>query len=150
MLVGSAQGGVTAAEVAAAAVLDAFVIDQVVTAGAPSAQVPRIPEHDPRAVARGPRATRWPCSARWSTRCRATGSPWSSTAARSAGTSVYVAGGRAADGATHPELRAEIERIHELPATSAADPARPGQRMSCTNSPSWVRLRHSTIGTTSP
>ena len=22
--------------------------------------------------------------------------------------------------------------------------------MSCTNSPSWVRLRHSTIGTTSP
>jgi hypothetical protein len=29
-------------------------------------------------------------------------------------TSVYVAGGRAADSATHPELRAEIGRIQEL------------------------------------
>ena len=36
MLVGSAQGGVTAAEVAATVRSDAFVVDQVVTAGAPS------------------------------------------------------------------------------------------------------------------
>ena len=43
MLVGSAQGGVTAAEVAAAD--HDLVIDHVVTAGAPSAQVPRIPRH---------------------------------------------------------------------------------------------------------
>ena len=43
MLVGSAQGGATAAELAAAATSERFVIDHVVTAGAPSAQVPVVP-----------------------------------------------------------------------------------------------------------
>lgn len=44
MLVGSAQGGVTAAEVAATVETDTFLIDKVVTAGAPSSQLPQIPE----------------------------------------------------------------------------------------------------------
>ncbi|WP_295656837.1 hypothetical protein, partial [uncultured Nocardioides sp.] len=44
MLVGSAQGGATAAELAAAATSERFLIDHVVTAGAPSAQVPVVPE----------------------------------------------------------------------------------------------------------
>ena len=44
MLVGSAQGGATAAELAAAATSERFVIDHVVTAEAPSAQVPVVPE----------------------------------------------------------------------------------------------------------
>ena len=43
MLVGSAQGGVAAAEIAAAAGGAGFTVDQVVTAGAPSAQVPTLP-----------------------------------------------------------------------------------------------------------
>lgn len=44
MLVGSSYGGAAAAEIAAAASSSAFVVDQVVTAGAPAAQVPSIPE----------------------------------------------------------------------------------------------------------
>ena len=44
MLVGSAQGGVAAAEIAAAAGGAGFTVDQVVTAGAPSAQVPALPK----------------------------------------------------------------------------------------------------------
>ena len=43
MLVGSAQGGVAAAEIAAEAGSASFTVDQVVTAGAPSAQVPALP-----------------------------------------------------------------------------------------------------------
>ncbi|MGN0064661.1 MAG: hypothetical protein ACI379_10500, partial [Nocardioides sp.] len=44
MLVGAAQGGTVATEVAATLSSAAFVVDQVVTAGAPSAQVAVIPE----------------------------------------------------------------------------------------------------------
>ena len=64
------------------------------------------------------------------------------------GAAAYVAGGRAADAADHPELRAAIERIQaaRLPRRLTA-PA--SQTMSWTNSPSWVRLRHSTMATTS-
>ena len=67
--------------------------------------------------------------------------------ARRRGADVYVAGGRAADAAQHPELRAEIAAHPRPRATWRADAA---QTMSWTNSPSWVRLRHSTIGTISP
>ena len=52
MLVGSAAGGVAAAEIAAAASSASFTVDQVVTAGAPSAQVP-----DP--ARRAPACCRW-------------------------------------------------------------------------------------------
>ena len=48
----------------------------------------------------------------------------------------------------HPGLRAEIKRIQELGYLAGLSRRR--SQMSCTNSSSWVRLRHSTIGTISP
>jgi hypothetical protein len=113
MLVGSAQGGVAAAEVAASMSSESFVIDQVVTAGAPSAHVPRIPEtirvlsledsSDPVALLGS---------------LVSAGAPNRVTVvfdgAGANGTSVYVTGGRAADEAEHPELRSEIARIQGL------------------------------------
>ena len=109
MLVGHAQGGVAAAEIAAAADSAGFTVDQVVTAGAPSAQVPTLPDGtrmlsledrgDPVAVL---------------------GSLVSAGAAnrlvvvfdagRGSGGEqpAYVLGGRAVDHASHPDLRAEI------------------------------------------
>lgn len=112
MLVGSAQGGVTAAEVAASAPSSRFVIDQVVTAGAPSAQVPRIPETI-RVLSLEDRAD--PVALLGSlinagSTNRVT-VVFDSAAARDVG--VYVAGGRAADSATHPELLAEIRQMQE-------------------------------------
>lgn len=113
MLVGSAQGGVTAAEVAADAGSHAFVIEQVVTAGSPSAQVPRLPEgtrmlsledrSDPVALLGGL------VNAGSSNRLTVV-----FEAAAGNGTSLYVGGARAADGAPHPELRAELARIQGL------------------------------------
>ena len=113
MLVGSAQGGTAAAEIAAGARSDRFVVDQVVTAGAPSAQVPVIPEgtrvlsledrSDPVAML-GSLINAWVPN-------RVT---VVFNGASASGEEVYVSGGRAADGADHPELRAEIARIHEL------------------------------------
>jgi hypothetical protein len=113
MLVGSAQGGVTAAEVAATADSSAFVVDQVVTAGAPSAHVPRIPETT-RVLSLEDRAD--PVALLGS--LINAGSHNRITVVfdgeRERGPAVYVAGGRAADSASHPELRAEISRIQEL------------------------------------
>jgi hypothetical protein len=113
MLVGSAQGGVTAAEVAAGLPSEAFVIDQVVTAGAPSAHVPRIPE-----------STRVLSLEDRSDPVAVLGSLMSASSTNrltvvfdhpdGTGESIYVTGGRAADSATHPELRAEITRIQQL------------------------------------
>ena len=118
LLVGHAQGGVTAAEIAASASSDRFTIDQVITAGSPSAQVPRIPgsttvlaledRSDPVALL---------------------GSLINAGVANRLtvvfdggdvhGAAAYVAGGRAADVADHPELRAAIRRIQELGYLSA-------------------------------
>lgn len=116
MLVGSAQGGITAAEVAAAADSDVFDIEQVVTAGSPSAQVPRIPEHtrvlsledrtDPVALL-GSLINQGLAN-------RVTVVFDGDEATRQGATDLYVAGGRAADAAQHPALRAEIARITEL------------------------------------
>jgi hypothetical protein len=113
MLVGSAQGGVTAAELASTVSSDAFVIEQVVTAGAPSAQVPRIPEgtrvlsledrSDPVALLGSL------VNAGINNRLTVV---FDGDGARGEGS--YVAGGRAADRADHPELRAEIARIQGL------------------------------------
>jgi len=113
MLVGSAQGGVTAAEIAAEAASNKFVIDQVITAGAPSAQVPRIPAEtnvlsledrsDPVALLGSL------INAGVTNRLTVV-----FDGGETDGASIYVAGGRAADTATHPELRAAIARIQEL------------------------------------
>ena len=112
MLVGCAGGGALAAEIAAAAPSDRFVVDQVVTAGAPSAQVPTIPEH-----------TRMLSLEDRSDPVALLGSLMNATLANrvtvvfDGGTAgdehVYVAGARAADQAEHPDLRAEIQRIQE-------------------------------------
>jgi hypothetical protein len=113
MLVGAAQGGVTAAEVAASVDSASFVVDQVITAGAPSAHVPRIPETT-RVLSLEDRSD--PVALLGS--LINAGSTNRITVVfdseREQGTGVYVAGGRAADNAAHPELRAEISRIQEL------------------------------------
>ncbi|HET6693832.1 MAG TPA: hypothetical protein VFG97_05980, partial [Pedococcus sp.] len=110
MLVGSAQGGVTAAEVAASAQSDSFVIDQVVTAGAPASHVPRIPEHT-RVLSLEDRSD--PVALLGS--LIDAGAPNRLTVVFDGsaveGEHVYVAGGRAVDAADHPELRAELERL---------------------------------------
>lgn len=112
MLVGSSYGGAAAAEIASAASSRAFVVDQVVTAGAPSAQVPQIPERT-RVLSLEDRAD--PVAL--------LGSLINANVANrvtvvydvaTAGEQPYVAGGRAADEAQHPGLKAEIKRIQEL------------------------------------
>ena len=112
LLVGAGHGGVLAAELAATTLSDAFTVDAVVTAGAPSAHVPRIPDRvrvlsledrdDPVALlgslvnAGAPNRT--------DVIFDATGS---------APGEVYVEGARAADDAAahHPDLAAELDRL---------------------------------------
>jgi hypothetical protein len=112
MLVGSSYGGAAAAEIASAATSEAFLVDQVVTAGAPSAQVPSIPEPT-RVLSLEDRAD--PVAL--------LGSLINADVANrvtvvydgsAADVQPYVSGGRAADEAQHPGLRAEIRRIQEL------------------------------------
>ncbi len=79
MLVGCAHGGTAAAEIAAAAVSDAFVVDQVITTGAPSAQVPTIPEQT-RVLSLEDRCRPGgPARLAHQHRTSATGSRWSTT-----------------------------------------------------------------------
>lgn len=112
MLVGSAQGGVTAAEVAASAPSTAFVIDQVVTAGAPSAQVPRIPD-SVRVLSLEDRADPVALLGSLINAGAANRVTVVFDSATAAGLDVYVAGGRTADHARHPELLAEIQRMQD-------------------------------------
>ncbi|WKN48773.1 hypothetical protein [Nocardioides sp. Arc9.136] len=115
MLVGSAQGGVTAAEVAAAVRSDRFTIEQVVTAGAPAAQVSRVPEPT-RVLALEDRAD--PVALLGS--LLNLEAPNRLTVVFEAGAvdgsreSAYVAGGRAADRADHPAVRSELDRLTSL------------------------------------
>lgn len=111
MLVGCGGGGVTAAELAASP-LDEITVEEVITVGAPAAQVPRIPEgthvlsledrSDPVAVL---------------------GSLVNTTVsnrltvvfdAEETGPDRYIAGGRAADRARHPEILAALARLRTL------------------------------------
>ena len=113
MLVGSAAGGTIAAEIAATGRSERFVVDQVVTAGAPSAQVPRIPE-----------GTRVLSLEDRSDPVALLGSLINATTANrltvvfdggtADGTHLYLTGAKAADSAEHPELRAEITRMQDL------------------------------------
>lgn len=113
MLVGSSHGGTAAAEIAAAAVSDAFVVDQVVTTGAPSAQVPTIPEQT-RVLSLEDRSD--PVALLGSLINQGVGNRLTVVydGADGSDTAPYVVGGRAADAAQHPEVRAEIARIQEL------------------------------------
>jgi len=112
LLVGAGHGGVLAAELAASAVSDAFTVDAVVTAGSPSAHVPRIPgsvrvlsledRDDPVAILGS--LVNAGAANRTDVVFDATGaSPGEE----------YVAGARAADEAAvhHTDLAAELDRL---------------------------------------
>ncbi|MGI8523094.1 MAG: hypothetical protein ACR2K3_07260 [Nocardioides sp.] len=113
MLVGAAQGGVAAAELAAGSPSARFTIEQVVTAGAPSAQVPRIPpairvlsledSSDPVALLGSL------VNADSTNRVTVV-----FDGSETSGQASYVAGGRAADDAGHAEIEAELDRIRSL------------------------------------
>jgi hypothetical protein len=113
MLVGCGQGGVTAVDLATNAASDAYVVDQVVTAGAPTALVPRVPETT-RVLSLEDRADP---VALFGSLVNAD-SDNRLTVVFDGGdtddTSSYVVGGRAADAASHPELRDELARLREL------------------------------------
>ena len=116
MLVGSSYGGTAAAEIAASATSESFVVDQVVTVGAPAAQVPSIPVQT-RVLSLEDRAD--PVAllgslVNASVDNRVTVIYDGSAAGAGAGAETYVVGGRAVDEAQHPGLRAEIQRIQEL------------------------------------
>ncbi len=113
MVVGAGAGGVVAAELAATKRNASFVVDQVVTAGAPAAHVPRLPDTT-RMLALEDRADPVAIfgslvNARHTNRTTVV-----FDAAGSGSEGVYVAGARAADAADAPELRAELDRLREL------------------------------------
>ena len=112
MLVGSAQGGVAAVELAAITT-DAFVVDQVVTAGAPSAHVPRVPD-TVRVLSLEDRADPVALLGSLVNAGASNRVTVVFDGAEANGKSVYVLGGRAADEAGHPELQDEIARIQGL------------------------------------
>lgn len=126
MLVGSAQGGLAAAEVAAHGHSESFVVDQLITAGAPGSQVQRIPK-ETRVLSLEDRADPVALlgsliNAEVTNRLTVVFDAHHDAGAGSATGEVehpYVTGGRAADHATHPDLRAEILRLHELGYLSA-------------------------------
>ena len=112
MLVGAASGGTLAAEIAANMTSDRFVVDQVITAGAPAAQVPAIPT-ETRMISFEDRADpitllgsliNAPLDNRLTVVFDGSHSP----------DNAFVAGGRAADLAKHSRLRSEIQRLQEL------------------------------------
>jgi hypothetical protein len=115
MLVGASQGGVVAAEIAAASENAGFTVDQVVTAGAPGAQVPRLPDGT-RMLSLEDRAD--PVALLGS--LVSAGARDRLVVVFDAGRDAagdepaYVLGGRAADRADNADLRAEINRIHGL------------------------------------
>jgi hypothetical protein len=117
MLVGSAAGGVAAAEIASAAVSASFTVDQVVTAGAPSAQVPALPEGT-RMLSLEDRAD--PVALLGSLLSAGSSNrlvvvfDGNTFGAKPVDEDAYVIGGRAADQADNPDLRAEISRIQAL------------------------------------
>lgn len=113
LLVGCGQGGMTATEIAVSAPSAAFTVDRVVTAGAPSAQLPVIPDgtHVLSIEDRSDPVVLLGSLLNAGATNRVT------VVVDSAGTDpadVLVAGGRAADGARHPELVATIDRLREL------------------------------------
>ena len=109
MLVGSAQGGVAAAQVAASAASTAYTIEHVVTAGSPASQVPKIPAAV-QALSLEDRAD--PVALLGSLiNAGVTNRMTVVFDGTESSDGVYLAGGRAADRAGHPELRAAIDRM---------------------------------------
>ncbi len=113
MLVGSAAGGTVATEIAAAARSPRYVVDPLVTAGAPPSPVPRIPAST-RVLSLEDRSD--PVALLGSLINASTANRLTVVfdAGASGGPDMYVAGAKAADSAEHPELRAEIARMQDL------------------------------------
>jgi hypothetical protein len=113
MLVGSARGGMTATEIAAASDSGRFTVDQVVTVASPSSQVARIPD-SARVLSLEDRAD--PVALLGSLINASVENRFTVVydGGSANGKAAYVAGGRAADGATNQDLRAEINRIRSL------------------------------------
>jgi hypothetical protein len=113
MVVGAGAGGAVATELATMTRPASFVVDQVVTAGAPAAHVRRLPDST-RMLALEDRAD--PVALLGS--LVNAGDTHRTTvvfdAAGSGSEGVYVAGARAADAADSPELRAELDRLRAL------------------------------------
>ncbi|GHJ58406.1 hypothetical protein NOK12_09250 [Nocardioides sp. OK12] len=122
MLVGGAHGGATAAEVAAGALPATFTVEQVVTAGAPAAQVPRIPpttrvlslEHRGDPVALLGSLINAGAEHRLTVVFDGPDGPGGPEQGHGRRGEVYVAGGRAADSSSHPRLVAELDRLSAL------------------------------------
>lgn len=114
MLVGSGSGGVAAVTIAARADLPGFVVDQVVTAGAPSAQVPRLPS-TVRVLALEDRSD--PVALLGSLvnagADNRTTVVYDAAASPETGAAPYVLGARAADASDHPALVAELGRLRD-------------------------------------
>jgi hypothetical protein len=115
MLVGSGPGGLVAAELAGAGGTS-YTVEQVVTAGSPGAQAPRIPagvrmlsledRSDPVALLGSL------MNAEATNRLTVVFDRDDHTA--DDGTDPYLLGARAADAAGHPALRAELDRLADL------------------------------------
>jgi hypothetical protein len=115
MLVGSGPGGLVAAELAGRST-PSYTIEQVVTAGSPSAQAPRIPagvrmlsledRADPVALLGSL------MNAESTNRLTVVFEDDEDDGAD--GSDPYLAGARVADEAAHPELRAELDRLVDL------------------------------------
>jgi pimeloyl-ACP methyl ester carboxylesterase len=116
MLVGTGAGGVVAAELAAAS-SERFVVDQVVTAGAPAAHVPRLPEGT-HMLALEDRSDPVALLGSLVNAGDANRTTVVFDAGRTRGEDTYVAGGRAADQACgtgqHPELLTALDRMRTL------------------------------------
>ncbi len=112
MLVGRGSGGAAALDIATRTDLPGFVVDQVVTASAPAAQLPALPA-DVRVLSLEDRSD--PVALLGSLINAATANRL--TVVYDAGAEpdvpALVAGGRAADRADHPDLRAELARWRE-------------------------------------
>jgi hypothetical protein len=114
MLVGSGPGGLVAAELAGAGDTS-YTIEQVVTAGSPSAQAPRIPagvrmlsledRTDPVALLGSL------MNAESTNRMTVV---FDRSSESSGSDDPYLVGARAADAAEHPQLRAELDRLADL------------------------------------
>ncbi|MFN8190876.1 MAG: hypothetical protein U0R78_10655 [Nocardioidaceae bacterium] len=112
MLVGSAQGGVAAAQIAADTAGEPFIVEQVVTAGSPSSQVPRIPE-ETQVLSLEDRAD--PVALLGSLINAGVDNRLTVVFdGADARDGVYVTGGRIVDRSGHPELRAAVGRLRRL------------------------------------
>lgn len=115
LLVGCGTGGAAAVAIAARADLPGFAVDQVVTAGSPSAQVPTLPAAT-RVLSLEDRAdpvALFGSLVNAGAENRVT-VVYDAAAADGSAPSPYVAGGRAADRAEHPVIVAELARLREL------------------------------------